>query len=146
MINAKEVLDINGEQEHNSDIIYLFRGLRNDSSQLEGSWWTQDAFYALEVSGEEELVMMVVSKRVLDSWFKDGKAVNQTYRERNNNESEIEFRSELPVSLTRLAIGEIKHFSSLLKTTSVFGNKAVKRMFRGSGVKRSQEIAKKIFE
>src|SRR3990167_4551553 len=87
-----------------SDSVFLFRGVRNSITDENGAWWTEDAFYACSISGPDgDLFMMIVPNSLLQEYRMQGKAINQTYRERNENESEIEFPKELPVQPVKLS-------------------------------------------
>lgn len=81
-----------------SELTFLFRGLRNNDSHAHGNWWTEDSFYALSISGPDgDLTMLIVPNKLLHEYLDDGRAQNRTYRERNTNESEIEFSGNLPL-------------------------------------------------
>jgi len=78
--------------ENISKLTFLFRGLRNKDSLVNGNWWTEDSFYALSISGpDSDLAMLVLPKTLLYEYLADGRAQDQTYREGNTNESEIKF-------------------------------------------------------
>lgn len=128
-------------KESLSDSTILFRGSRNSAANEDGTWWTEDAFYACSISGPTgDVFMMVVPKSLLAEYRTQGKAVDQTYRDHNTNESEIEFPNGFPAQPVKLSDKEKSSFLKLLKFTSIGTTLAVKRLFSGSGVKKTREV------
>lgn len=109
------------ERYAKNDLVVLFRGARNDDSQANGNWWSEDAYYALGCSNDNNLFVTVLPRELMHQLQQD----NELWNESDHEGNKWQFRQfSLPVR--RLEDNEISAITAHAKVMPLGATRAIK--------------------